>query len=166
MAQSVANQHGKVLLLYLKCHQQLNSRNKFTTEMIHSLRKFIFYAPFCCFLTRIWYWWIPAPLSSHISHCTHHTKDVYDGGSCSWLYFTVESRHWDVGRARGREHPCQHNAWSGKHGDWASTPNMPTKCSPVKRIKAEEWKHSNGTLYICIHMRFQSYIPLYVNLQV
>ena len=39
MAQSVANKHGKALLLFSKCHQQFNSQNKFTTEMLVLLRK-------------------------------------------------------------------------------------------------------------------------------
>ena len=39
MAQSVANKHGKALLLFSKCHQQFNSQSRFTPETLSSLGK-------------------------------------------------------------------------------------------------------------------------------
>jgi hypothetical protein len=39
MAQTVANTHGKTLLLFSKCHQQFNSQKKFSPDMLVSLRK-------------------------------------------------------------------------------------------------------------------------------
>ena len=40
MAQLVANKYGRALMLYSKCHELLNSSDRFSEEMLTSLRKF------------------------------------------------------------------------------------------------------------------------------
>ena len=39
MTQSVSKKYGRALMLYAKCHEQFNSSNTFTDDMLVSLRK-------------------------------------------------------------------------------------------------------------------------------